>query len=167
MPVVVQHIIFYGYFSNALKRRAAWVILYLYYTLRGWLIYIISKASINFHLKKVGYNPSCPSLNFHFKRLASVQHHKEGSLCYAGLHVVALFPHQVVWWPAIGPWQSAIGQSANQKPQHNWRGISTTTWSPATDRDPCEHLLTSNLKGWVQYIILCWSITIINSKDVD
>ena len=42
----------------------------------------------------------------------------------------------VVCWPAIGQWQSAIGVPANHKPQHNWRGISTATLSPATQTDP-------------------------------
>ena len=48
----------------------------------------------------------------------------QGFLCVAGPHVVALKSPPVVCWPAIGPWQSAIGVSANHKSQHNWRGIS-------------------------------------------
>ena len=54
----------------------------------------------------------------HPKMLAS-----QGSLCVAGPHVVAPKSPPVVCWPAIGPWQSAIGVAANHKPQHNWRGF--------------------------------------------
>ena len=46
-----------------------------------------------------------------------------GFLCVAGPHVVVPKSPPVVCWPAIGPWQSAIGVAANHKPQHNWRGF--------------------------------------------
>ena len=36
--------------------------------------------------------------------------------------LVAPISPPVVCWPAISPFQSAIGVSANHKPQHNWRG---------------------------------------------
>ena len=45
----------------------------------------------------------------------------QGSLCVASPHVVAPKSPPVVCWPAIGPWQSAIGVSANHKPQHYWQ----------------------------------------------
>ena len=47
----------------------------------------------------------------------------QGFLCVAGPHVVAPKSPPVVCWPAIGPWQSAIGVAANHKPHHNWRGF--------------------------------------------
>ena len=47
----------------------------------------------------------------------------QGFLFVAGPHVVAPKSPSVVCWPAIGPWQSAIGVAANHKPQHNWRGF--------------------------------------------
>ena len=64
----------------------------------------------------------------------------QGSVCVAGLHVVVLFPRQVVCWPAIGPWQSAIGVSANHKPQHNWRGFGR------------HYMGTSNTQGPLWYV---------------
>ena len=37
----------------------------------------------------------------------------QGFLCVAGPHVVAPKSPPVVCWPAIGPWQSAIGVAAH------------------------------------------------------
>ena len=41
----------------------------------------------------------------------------QGFLCVAGHQVVAPKSPPVVCWPAIGPWQSAIGVVANHKLQ--------------------------------------------------
>ena len=78
---------------------------------------------------------------------------KSRSLCVAGPHVVVLFPHQVVCWPAIGPWPSAIGVAANHKPPGFIDGDQqhTGTLVPAAG---CADSLTSQLETAHKYYAL-------------
>ena len=71
----------------------------------------------------------------------------QGFLCVAGPHVVAPKSPPVVCWPAIGPWQSAIGIAANHKPQHNWQEFGR------------HYMGTSNTQGPL------WIVTFINDTQ--
>ena len=59
-------------------------------------------------------------------------------------YVVVLIPHQLCCrlWFADTPIADYHGPIAGQ--HTTWRGKSTTTWSPATQRDPCVLLLLSS-----------------------
>ena len=61
-----------------------------------------------------------------------------------GLYVVVLIPRQLCCglWLADTPIADYHGPIAGQ--HTTWRGKSTTTWSPATQRDPCVLLLLSS-----------------------
>ena len=63
----------------------------------------------------------------------------QGFLCVAGHQVVAPKSPAVVCWPAIGPWQSAIGVAANHKPQHNWRGFGRHYMGTSNTQGPLWH----------------------------
>ena len=67
-----------------------------------------------------------------------------GSVCVAGLNVAVLIPRQLCCglWLADTPIADYHGPIAGQ--HTTWRGKSTTTWSPATQRDPCVLLLLSS-----------------------